>query len=175
MRKFIIFAIALFLSVLLQTTVLPRLAIFGARIDLVLLFAFTIAFVSEPEAGALFGFFGGLLLDLISGIPGLLALSNTLTSYFGGIVERNFKVQEKLLLTVSFGALITARQIIYGLSLFLAGLQISFPSFVTLIFTAIINSAVFFVLYEPFSLIIQSSPTSTLGSIDGRRTSSIKG
>jgi rod shape-determining protein MreD len=174
MKRLAVLFLVLLLSIIFQVTISPRLSLFGAGIDLILVVSFAIAFISDPESGAVYGFFGGLAIDLMGGIPGLSALSNTLSSYSAGVLERNLKVQERILITFLFGAMIILRQFVYGLSLFLAGIEPSFPALPTLLTSVLINSAVFFMLYPWVNKIYSEKSSLIIGSVIGKRTGDLK-
>ena len=74
--------------VVLQTTVFEHLVVFDARPSLCLLATIAIAYEEGPQAGALFGFASGLLLDMFLSSPaGLSALSFALTGYVLGVFQ----------------------------------------------------------------------------------------
>ncbi len=58
--------VALGLGALLQATVLPRIAILGAHVDLVLLLVVGWAIMRQPDEAVLWGLLGGALVDLFS-------------------------------------------------------------------------------------------------------------
>ncbi len=61
--------VALGLGALLQATVMPRLALFGAHVDLVLLLVVGWAIMRQPDEAVLWGLLGGALVDLFSVAP----------------------------------------------------------------------------------------------------------
>ena len=68
--------------VVLQTTVVTHLRVFDAVPNLLLVAAVAMAYDSGPLSGALFGFAGGLCVDLFLTTPlGLSALSYASVSY----------------------------------------------------------------------------------------------
>jgi rod shape-determining protein MreD len=77
--------------VVLQTTVFTHLRVFGAIPDLCLVATVAVAFEEGPQAGAIFGFVSGLVLDLFLASPlGLSALANSVTGYSVGIFQSGF-------------------------------------------------------------------------------------
>ncbi len=54
---------------LIQTTLLARIKLWGARPDLMLLVVLVWAVVRGTDEGLMWGFIGGLLIDLLSGGP----------------------------------------------------------------------------------------------------------
>jgi rod shape-determining protein MreD len=74
--------------VVLQTTVFTHLRVFDAVPNLLLVAAVAMAYDSGPLSGALFGFAGGLCIDLFLTTPlGLSALSYALTAYGVGVFQ----------------------------------------------------------------------------------------
>ncbi len=94
------FAWALFLVVTLvvQTTVLPLIAVAGARPDLLLLVVVSAGLLLGREHGVGMGFFAGLLQDLASGnVFGVNVLSKTAAGYVAGLVEQKVFKENVLL------------------------------------------------------------------------------
>jgi len=68
-----------------QTVWLSQIDLLGARPDLVLLVALTWAFMRGADRGALWGFLGGLMIDVLSGGPlGATALALLAGSFLAG-------------------------------------------------------------------------------------------
>ena len=82
-------ALPLFLaSALFQSTLLPRFSAFGFYPQLTLLMVIAWSLLRGPREGALWGFMGGLALDLLSGFAlGFNALLLTMAGYFAGLGE----------------------------------------------------------------------------------------
>jgi len=81
--------LVLFVSVILQTTVMPHFRVMGSQPDLVLIVTVTFAFLEGSALGSATGFMGGLLQDLaVTQVVGLSALSKTLVGYMAGQLER---------------------------------------------------------------------------------------
>jgi rod shape-determining protein MreD len=75
-------------AVLVQTTVLPQLTLFGAAPDLVLLVTISMGLLEGPLAGAATGFAGGLLEDLLlTTVTGITALAYLLVGYAVGKIR----------------------------------------------------------------------------------------
>jgi len=89
----------LVLALLLQTTVIPDLRVFGVCADLMLLCTICAGLVGGPELGGLVGFSAGLLADLfLTTTPfGLSALALSLVGYAVGSI-RGTMLQEGWLL-----------------------------------------------------------------------------
>lgn len=86
----ILTALSVVIALLVQQTVLSRLALPGGRPDLVLLVVVALALAGGEQTGALAGFGAGLVLDLTADHPlGLQALVLCLVGYAtGGFVDR---------------------------------------------------------------------------------------
>jgi rod shape-determining protein MreD len=92
MVKKILLACALaVIAAVLQSTVLSRLAIFGAVPDLALTIVVFCAYINGTMAGQLSGFCSGLLLDFLSAAPlGLNAFIRTLAGALAGLLKGAF-------------------------------------------------------------------------------------
>ncbi len=88
MSRFARLALLLIAIVLIQTTILPYLRVFGVVADLGLVATVAVAYREGPETGAIFGFAAGLSMDLFLQTPlGLSALAYALTGYFIGVIQ----------------------------------------------------------------------------------------
>jgi rod shape-determining protein MreD len=98
MTKRVLALAAVILAVLLvQTTLLGPVRLWGARPDLLLLAVVALAMTSGPLSGAHFGFWAGLAADLLLELPvGVSALVYTLTGYLVG-VARVYLVSQSVL------------------------------------------------------------------------------
>ena len=84
-------ALFLMLAVTVQTSVLPNLAVGGVTCDLVLIVVVALALSRGPEWGAITGFAGGLLLDVVppaDHTAGRWALALALSGYVAGLIRR---------------------------------------------------------------------------------------
>lgn len=78
----------LFSAAILQTTVMPRFALWGVRPDLMLLVVVSWSLLRGTKEGLLWALGGGLLLDLLSGGPfGAATLSLALSSVVASLSE----------------------------------------------------------------------------------------
>jgi rod shape-determining protein MreD len=83
--------------VVLQTAVFPHLRVFGAIPDLCLVATVAMAYEEGPQAGALFGFISGLVVDLFLASPlGLSALANGCTGYAVGVFQGGLVRESRL-------------------------------------------------------------------------------
>lgn len=96
----LVWGLLLLLALVLQSTILPLIAINGVRPDLLLIMVVSSGLLLGKEHGVGMGFFAGLLQDLASGnIFGLNTLSKLATGYFAGSLERKV-FKENILLPV---------------------------------------------------------------------------
>jgi len=74
--------------VVLQTALFPELRVFGAGPDLLLVATIAVAYERGAEAGAVFGFAGGLAIDCFLSSPlGVSALAFSLVGYGVGLFQ----------------------------------------------------------------------------------------
>ena len=88
MRRFLVLAGVLVVAVLVQSTVLARLTLAGARPDLLVLAVVSVAVATDPTTGAAFGFVAGLVADLLFDLPvGVSALVYTAVGFAVGTLR----------------------------------------------------------------------------------------
>lgn len=83
--------VLLMIAVTVQTSLLPHLAVAGVTCDLVLIVVVGLALARGPEWGAITGFAGGLLLDVVPPADhsaGRWALAFALSGYVAGLIRR---------------------------------------------------------------------------------------
>ena len=103
-RAVILSALLLAASVLLQTTLLRRLAIGGVRPDLTFVILMFVALRRGPMVGQLGGFAVGIVEDLVSLAPlGFHALLRSTTGFLYGLFLGNVYV-DPILIPVAFAA-----------------------------------------------------------------------
>lgn len=88
----VLIGVLLVLAVTLQLSVLPRIAVAGVVVDLVLLVVVGLGLSRGSEFGAIAGFCGGLLLDVVppaDHTAGRWALALALTGYLAGLFRRD--------------------------------------------------------------------------------------
>jgi rod shape-determining protein MreD len=87
-RRLLALAVVLVVAVLIQSTVLARLRLAGARPDLLVLAVVSAAVATDPTTGAVFGFVAGLVSDLLFDLPvGVSALVYTAVGFAVGTVR----------------------------------------------------------------------------------------
>jgi len=84
-------AVFLMVAVTVQTSVLTNIAVAGVTCDLTLIVVIALALSRGPEWGAIAGFAGGLLLDVVppaDHTAGRWALSLAIAGYVAGLIRR---------------------------------------------------------------------------------------
>src|SRR5438309_10560637 len=88
MRRSVGTSLLILTALLLQTTLLPHLALFRVAPDLMLVVVICIGLVRGPSSGATAGFAGGMLRDLLLDAPtGLSALAYVSVGYVVGAIR----------------------------------------------------------------------------------------
>lgn len=123
-------------AAVLQSTVLSHFHFFGGTIDLILLMTLSWTLAGDWHGGVMWGFIGGLCLDLLSGGPlGASSLGLTLMAYLASLTEGRFW-QSHVLLPLATAMLGTAGfHGAYLIALFMAGQTVQWNlslSYVTL-------------------------------------------
>jgi rod shape-determining protein MreD len=90
LRTIISTVVALVLCILLQSTILGRVAIRGVRPDLAMLVLVFVSLRRGPMVGQVSGFFSGFLEDLMNVSPlGFHSLLRTVIGYLSGLLSGN--------------------------------------------------------------------------------------
>ena len=141
----VLVAAMVFVAALLQVTLVASIDIAGGTADLLLLTLLPIAFLRGSVAGALAGFFGGLLVDVMTlDTLGVTALLYSLAGYWAGRYgETTGRDRSHAPLLTVFVATIAIAYAGYGLH-FLLGEELSARRalFETLLPTLVLNLAV---------------------------------
>ena len=120
----------LFLAWLAQAALVPFASIGAVQPDLVLVVVAVQAIAGGPATGALAGFFGGLLQDLLApGSVGVGALIKTVIGHSLGRVDRSLLGESAVLPAIMIGVMSLISQSAYLGLLFLAGEPVAFPSY----------------------------------------------
>lgn len=116
-RKVLVYLLTLFVSVLLQSTLLEYVAVYGVIPDVILIIILFISLKEGSKWGEIFGFFTGMLIDFLSLSPlGFFALIYCTIGFIMGLTNRNVST-DSLLTQIVF--LIMALLIKFALSIFL--------------------------------------------------------
>jgi rod shape-determining protein MreD len=88
-RKVVILIAVIVTALLLQTTVFPKLTLFGVKPELLYLVTVVFAALDGPGEGAIVGFVSGLAQDFLLNMPkGLTALTLTMLGYTVGLARQ---------------------------------------------------------------------------------------
>lgn len=88
MKRTAVFFLVVLTAVILQSSVLARITLFGVAPDLILIVVIVLGLVEGSLAGAIAGFGGGLLRDfLLEGPMGLTGLAYLTVGYVVGLVR----------------------------------------------------------------------------------------
>lgn len=105
-----------------QATVVPHMAVLGAKPDIVIILTALYGFTYGPQIGTVAGFFGGLLGDLLSGPHvGVGLISKSIVGFFAGLVKRAIFVENVLLTMLAIFIATCINQFIYVGFMFLLG------------------------------------------------------
>jgi len=86
--RYIVLAVAVVVALALESTIFPVLSVAGIKPDLVLIIVIFFALLNGSRPGAVLGFFGGLLEDLLIGkFIGINALTMMITGLVVGQIE----------------------------------------------------------------------------------------
>ena len=147
-KRFIIIAGSMIGILVLQSTLFYDVRLLGARPDLVLAAVGSIALLRGWTEGLLWGVFGGLVQDFITGsLPGSHALAKSITGFTLGLLEGKVFRENALLPAVALFVSALAEGIIFFLA---AGVfsQIKW-SFVFAFRTAILPAAAATTIFAP--------------------------
>lgn len=133
---------------ILQTTVMDYLAVYGIKPDLLILFVVFNGFLLGPKEGAFLGFAGGIVMDLFSGsYIGLNALSKMTAGYLAGVAgERLYQDNSLVVAGVTFFCATAGLFVNYVLLLYL---DIHTPFFYALL-RIILPTALYVAVLAPF-------------------------
>jgi rod shape-determining protein MreD len=113
-------------SILLQSTVLSHLRVFGGQPDLIAIFVIVWALLDDGTEGIVWAFVGGLFADLLSGAPlGISVLALMPVAFVLGLADAGI-YRHNLLLMLLFGGLgAFGYHLLYLLALrFVAGMPV---------------------------------------------------
>ncbi|MBC8016878.1 MAG: rod shape-determining protein MreD [Sporomusaceae bacterium] len=138
----ILWLIVIIVAIIIQTTLLPLIAIQGIYPDMLLVIIVSYSLLSGKEKGVSMGFFAGLLQDLASGsIFGTITLSKLATGYIFGLAERKV-FKEHVFLPVAATAIATVlNSMIMFMLFFILGMKVN-------ILSTVMNSVLPLALYN---------------------------
>ncbi len=124
--KYAIFSGMLYLSVILQTTLLPRVNPFGVQPDLVCALLVCLSATLGPVVGGIMGALTGLMLDLMFMSPGFYALEYLVVCVLIGFIASRLPFDRLLLPSVACFAGFTLKELITLSYLYLSRVEIDF-------------------------------------------------
>ena len=147
-RRIFLF-LAMFIAFLLQVAVLPQFKILGVQPDLILVVAVTIAIQEGPIDGAIVGFFGGMLQDIVGPmVMGVGALTKTLAAFFAGLLKDFFMTYSILLPVILVFIFSLIEPSMHHVALVILGQEELPPFQITVILlAAIYNVVLVFIVY----------------------------
>lgn len=151
--KYLGYALVLILGLAFQTAATPSLFVLGFRPELVLLLALLFALIQGPLEGAIVGFGGGLMLDLLVGrFIGLRALTFMLSSIGIGLVAKRLYQENFLVrfLAISGWSLVAQLLYLLGTAAFGRIIVWTYPTWRAILGTSIFNGLLSVVLFRPF-------------------------
>jgi rod shape-determining protein MreD len=115
-KRFLITLAFVYLCVVIQTTLLPMIAIANIRPNLILIITASFGFMRGSKEGMLVGFFAGLMVDTLFGtILGFYALIYLLFGFLNGLFQQIY-LDEDIKLPI---LLISVTSLVYGLCIYL--------------------------------------------------------
>ncbi len=120
-KRTLLLTVLLLTGVLIETSVLGEATLFGAKPPILLLFTVALALGEGPALAAGFGFAGGLLTDLMTGLPaGLTAIAYTVVGYAVGAIRAQLQTPSAWLpVTMEFTATLGGLFLYGGVALLL--------------------------------------------------------
>lgn len=146
MRLFV-FLIMIVLAIMVQTTALQVVRIWGIIPDLVMILVIFNGFLRGTREGAFLGLTAGLLLDFAAGgYLGLNALTMLLAGYLAGIAESRLYKDNLVIVMGLVGLITVVSQLVYYLLLLYVGVFVQ-PGVV--IFRTVLPTALYNILMVP--------------------------
>ncbi|MGH2726782.1 MAG: rod shape-determining protein MreD [Actinomycetota bacterium] len=120
-KRTLLMTTLLLTGLLLETSVLGEATLVGAKPPILLLFTVALALGEGPAMAAGFGFAGGLLTDLMTGLPtGITALAYTIVGYAVGTIRAQLQTPSAWLpVTMEFAASLGGLLLYGGVALLL--------------------------------------------------------
>ena len=135
MREILVWGLCILILLALQSTVVPLVAVYGGKADLMLLLVVSAALVGGRKFGVAMGFACGLLQDLAAGgFFGLNLLSKLFIGYVLGMTEGKVFKDNRLLPILAAGGASVAAALLTFLLLTMLGQKVRWvDSFVNVV------------------------------------------
>lgn len=115
-------------ALFVQSAILPHLAVFGLKPDLLMVVVASWGLLFGPREGFVAGLAAGLTQDVVFGqYIGLFALAKTVVGFFCGVVEGKIFKETIWVPTAAIGLAVFAHEVIVWVSL--RGLHVPAPAF----------------------------------------------
>lgn len=171
-RKILVIGVLLVLAVPIQTALLGRFALLGAKPELLTLLVVAVAMLDGPVTGALAGFGAGLLLDAQTSLPdGLGALVLAATGATVGRIRPLIQRPSAWLPAGVVGAATFASLIVYAVLALLLGAPTGAPgrTVFRIVFASIYGAALTPLIYPWLQRLLRDRPKTVIGSVVVRR------
>lgn len=124
--KYAIGSAMVYLAVILQTTLLPRLGFLGAQPDLLCAAAVAIAIAAGPVVGGIMGASAGLALDLMFMQPGFYSLQYLAICLIAGLAAQRIPFGRVILPAVACFVCFFLKELVSLMYLYLSRVEINF-------------------------------------------------
>jgi len=115
LKRFLVTLAFIYFCLVIQTTLLPMIAIANIRPNLIIIITASFGFMRGAKEGMFVGFFAGLMLDILFGnILGFFALIYLMFGFLNGLFQQIY-LDEDIKLPI---LLISATSLIYGLCIY---------------------------------------------------------
>jgi rod shape-determining protein MreD len=162
MRRLLPTALALLAAVILQTSIVPSLAIFGVVPNVLFLVVVTIALTEGPVAGGVAGLIAGLLFDLLgTSVVGPYALVLCVVGYGIGMLSANMFAEGWLLPVTAVLVASVVTEVSYGIVLAILGAGAPFwhALFTVMLPVALYNTALAVLVYPWLARLLRPDRT----------------
>ncbi|MFA6309427.1 MAG: rod shape-determining protein MreD [Clostridia bacterium] len=148
--RILVYGICIFFIIIIQSTILDVVQIYGVKPNLMLVFIVSVALINGSVQGAAVGFILGLMQDIISGkIIGFYCLLGLyLGLIIGSVNKRLYRENLLIIIFFTFISTVVYEELVYILNTFLSGNLNFTVSFANIIFPeAIYNMFVSIFIY----------------------------
>jgi rod shape-determining protein MreD len=167
-RRILIVGALLFAAVLVQTALLGRFALLGAKPELLTLIVVSVAMLDGPVTGALAGFAAGLLLDAQTSLPdGLSALVLAATGATVGRIRLLIQRPSAWVPAASVGAATLASMSVYAVLALLFGAPTgsALRTIARILLAAVYGAALTPLIYPGLQRLLIERPRTVIGSV----------
>ncbi len=155
------FLLLVLVTLILQTTALDYMAIYGVKPDLVLILAILNGFLRGTREGAFLGFSAGILQDLVSGgYFGLNALTKMVAGYLAGFGKDRLYRDNRVIAAGLTWVCTVWSQLVFYILLLLVNVSVPVVKALTYVIlpTAFYNALVVLVIYAYYYHFCRGGP-----------------